>query len=372
MKTNQLSARKVATATEPGYYGDGGGLYLQVSERYRSRSWVFRFALGGRAREMGLGSVNLFTLAEARERAHKCRQLLADGIDPIEDRNRRRDLEHATTADKVLFKDAVERFLNVHADTWKNPTVQRRTWESSLETYAYPTLARRPIEAITNAVLTETLAPIWTKQPATAQKVKQRVMKVCEWIRSGQPMPQVAPSKRVKHRAALAYAEVPAFMKELHKKDALSARALEFTILNAVRVSDTCGARWDEMDLKAGTWTIGGGRHKTGKEFVVPLSSAALALVKSQPRNGDYVFKVNRRSVSRLLEGMGLGSEATVHGFRSSFRDWAGDKTNHPREVIEACMSHQIKDKAEAAYRRSDAIEKRRALMDEWAGYCGE
>ena len=136
----------------------------------------------------------------------------------------------------ILFKDAAERFLNVHADTWKNPTVQRRTWESSLQTFAFPTLARRPIEAITNAVLTETLAPIWTKQPATAQKVKQRVTKICDWIRSGQPMPQVAPSKRVKHRAALPFADVPAFMKELLKKDALSARALEFTILNAVRV----------------------------------------------------------------------------------------------------------------------------------------
>jgi integrase len=371
MKTNQLSARKVATATEPGYYGDGGGLYLQVSEKYRSRNWVFRFSLGGRAREMGLGSVNLFSLAEARERAHKCRQLLADGVDPIEDRKRRRDLEHAATADKTLFKDAATRFLNVHAPAWKN-VEQRRMWESSLVMYAYPTLARRPIEAITGAVLTETLAPIWTKQPATAQKVKQRVTKICEWIRLGQPVPQTSPSKRVKHRAALPFAEVPAFMKELHQKDALSARALEFTILNAVRVSDTCGARWDEIDFDAGTWTIGDGRHKTGKEFVVPLSSAALALVKSQPRKGAYVFKVNRRSVSRLLEGMGHGSEVTVHGFRSSFRDWAGDKTNHPREVIEACMSHQIKDKAEAAYRRSDAIEKRRALMEEWGVYCGE
>ena len=236
--------------------------------------------------------------------------------------------------------------------------------------YAYPTLARRPIEAITGAVLTETLAPIWTKQESTAQKVKQRVTKICDWIRAGQPVPQVAPSKRVKHRPALPFADVPAFMNELGKKDALSARALEFTVLNAVRVSDTCGARWDEMDLDAGTWTIGNGRHKTGKEFVVPLSSSALALVKSQPRDGDYVFKVNRRSVSRLLEGMGYGGEATVHGFRSSFRDWAGDRTNFAREIIEAAMSHQIKDKAEAAYRRSTALEKRRKLMEAWAQYC--
>jgi integrase len=312
----------------------------------------------------------VFTLAEARERAHKCRQLLADGIDPIEDRKRRRDLEHAATADKLLFKDAAEKYLNVHADSWKTRE-HRRRWESSLVMYAYPTLARRPIEAITNAVLTETLAPIWNKQPATAQKVKQRVTAICEWIRSGQPMPQIAPSKRTKHHPALPFAQVPTFIKELRTKDVLSARALEFTILNVARVSDTCGARWDEMDLEAGTWTIGDGRHKTGKEFVVPLSSAALDLVKSQPRKGAFVFKVNRRTVSRLLERMGLDSDATVHGFRSSFRDWAGDTTNHPREVIEACMSHRIKDKAEAAYRRSDAIEKRRALMEDWAAYCG-
>jgi integrase len=218
-------------------------------------------------------------------------------------------------------------------------------------------------------VLTETLAPIWTAQAATAKKVKQRVLAVCEWIRLGQPVPQVAESKRVKHRAAMSYDGVPAFMVELCKKEARSARALEFTILNAVRIGDTCGARWDEIDLDAGTWTIGDGRHKSGKEFVVPLSTAAIALIKAQPRDNERVFGVNRRTVSRLLEGMGYGGDATVHGFRSSFRDWAGNQTNFAREVIEEAMGHKIKDKAEAAYRRSSAIEKRRTLMDAWSAY---
>jgi integrase len=364
VKSNQLSTRKVALATQPGYYGDGGGLYLQVSERYKARSWVFRFTLAGRTREMGLGSLSTFTLSEARTRAHKCRQLLADGIDPIEDRRSRR--ERVPTA---LFKDAAELYLKVHAPTWKNPTTHCKTWRSSLAKYAYPSLASRPVETITGAVVTETLAPIWTKMPAAARQVKQRVTAICEWVRLGQPVPQEKANKNTQHHAAMSYGAVPTFMDTLRKVDTQAARALEFTILNAVRVSDTCGMLWDEVDLDAGTWTIRDGRHKSGKDFVVPLSTAAIAIIKSQPRDNDRVFGVNRRTVSRLLEGMGYKGEATVHGFRSSFRDWAGDQTNFAREVIEEAMSHQIKNATEAAYRRSSAIEKRRTLMDAWTTF---
>jgi integrase len=188
-------------------------------------------------------------------------------------------------------------------------------------------------------------------------------------MRLGQPVPQEKANKNTQHHAAMSYGAVPTFMDTLRKVDTQAARALEFTILTAVRVSDTCGARWDEIDLDAGTWTISDGRHKSGKVFRVPLSTAAIAIIKSQRRDNDRVFGVNRRTVSSLLERMGYKGEATVHGFRSSFRDWAGDQTNFAREVIEEAMSHQIKNATEAAYRRSSAIEKRRTLMDAWSAY---
>jgi integrase len=189
-------------------------------------------------------------------------------------------------------------------------------------------------------------------------------------------MPQLGPSKRVKHHAALPFAEVPTFIAELREKDCLSASALEFTILTAARTGDTIGAKWSEIDFDSGVWTVRDGRHKTGRDFDIPLSKRALAILKALPRKGQYVFANNGQPLSNmamaeLLRGMGYGSDrATVHGFRSSFRDWAGDRTSFARETIEAAMSHQIKDKAEAAYRRSTALEKRRKLMEAWAQYC--
>lgn len=375
MKTNQLSARKVESATTPGYYGDGGGLYLQVSKKYGSRNWVFRFMLSGRAREMGLGSPQTFTLKEARERARKCRQLVADGIDPIEERRRRRDETRADDAGRILFKDAVAKFLEVHQNTWKNAK-HRQQWANTLRDYARP-LRDRPISAIDGAQITDALSPIWTKKPETARRVKQRIERVCQWVKDGTPLPLQGASKRVRHHPALPFADLPAFMVELRKRDSVSARALEFTILTAARTSEALGAKWSEFDLDAGVWSVPADRMKAGKEHEVPLSKRATKILTELPREkGGYVFPgakakapLSNMAMLELLRGMNSNG-LTVHGFRSTFRDWAGDRTNFAREVIEHALAHRIKDKAEASYRRSAALEKRRKLMEAWAQYC--
>jgi integrase len=233
------------------------------------------------------------------------------------------------------------------------------------------------VSAVDGALITETLAPIWTKKPETARRVKQRIERIVQWVKDGKPLPRQSAAKRVKHHAAMPFADLPAFMMELRGRDSISARALEFTILTAARTADTIGAKWKEIDLDAGVWTVSDGRHKTGKDFEIPLSKRAIEILKALlQERGGYVFPgarakspLSNMAMLELLRGMS-GEGLTVHGFRSTFRDWAGDQTNFAREVIEAAMSHQIKDRAEAAYRRSAALEKRRQLMSAWARYC--
>jgi integrase len=276
----------------------------------------------------------------------------------------------------VLFKDAAKRFIGLHRDNWKNAK-HRQQWANTLRDYAYPSLGTRPIAAIDGAVITEALESIWTKKPETARRVKQRIERVTQWVKDGMPLPMQGASKRVRHHAALSYAELPAFIAELRSRDGISTRALEFTILTATRTSEVLGAKWSEIDLKEAVWTIPSARMKAGKEHQVPLSRRAIELLESIPRtSGGYVFPgakpkspLSNMAMLELLRRV-RGDGLTVHGFRSTFRDWAGDRTHYPREVIEHALAHQIKDKAEASYRRSDALEKRRRLMEEWAKYC--
>jgi integrase len=382
MKSNLLTAAKIKAIIakqEWGWHHDGGGLYLVGSEQYRSFSWslrIYRSTVTGRPRDLGLGSVKLFSLQEARERARKYRQLAADGVDPIEQRRKGRDEAQAAASERMLFKDAAQRFIALHAPTWKNEK-HRKQWTSTLEAYAYRTLGSRPVSAIDGAAITEALQGIWLTKIETASRVKQRIERICQWVKDGMPLPQQGASKRVKHHPAMPFDDLPAFMAELRGRDSISARALEFTVLTVARTADTIGARWQEIDFDTGVWTVSDGRHKTGKEFEIPLSKRALALLKALPRErGGYVFPgakarepLSNMAMLELLRGM-RGNGLTVHGFRSTFRDWAGDRTNYARETVEAAMSHQIKDKAEAAYRRSTALEKRRKLMEVWAQYC--
>ena len=277
---------------------------------------------------------------------------------------------------KTLFKDAAQRFLELHLNEWKNAK-HRQQWQNSLKTYAYPSIGNRPVAAVDGAVITDALSSIWTKKPETARRVKQRIERVTQWVRDGQPLPMHRASKRVKHHPAMPFIELPDFVERLGKKSSVSARALEFAILTAARTGEVIGAEWSEIDLKAGVWTVPAERMKGSKEHQVPLSKRAIAILESLPREkGGYVFPgakakapLSNMAMLELLRGMSANGYS-VHGFRSSFRDWAGDRTHYAREVIEHALAHQIKDKAEAAYRRSDALDKRRRLMEEWAKYC--
>jgi hypothetical protein len=259
-EANKLSAVKVARLKTPGVYCDGLGLWLQVSQ-FGTKAWIFRYTRHGRRRHMGLGALHTVSLAEARERARQARQILLDGEDPLEIARKRRDEARTERAERILFKDATSRFLDLHETLWKNGK-HRGQWKSTLATYAYPTLGNRPISAIDGALITEALAPIWTRKPETARRVKQRIERVIQWVRDGRPLPSKGANKRVRHHPALPFAELPSFMAELRDRDSISARALEFAILTAARTSEVIGAKWSEIDLDTGVWTVPAERMK--------------------------------------------------------------------------------------------------------------
>ncbi len=371
-ESNRLTAMAVAAAKEPGLVHDGNGLYLQISAS-GSKSWLFRFMLAGRARKMGLGSFDTFGLAEARQRAAEARKLLADGKDPIEHRLTERETHRAAERALITFKVAAEEFLDVHEADWRNPK-HRQQWRNTLRDYAFPKIGARPVSAIDDALITEALAPIWRAKPETASRVKQRIERILGWVRAGKPLPVAAKSRKVKHHDALPFAEIPAFMADLRNRDSVSAKALEFTILTAARTGETTGAKWSELDLAAKVWTIPADRMKGGREHRVPLTDRALQILKSQDQTGEFVFAgaIDKRGLSQqamleMLRGMRKG--VTVHGFRSSFRDWAAEVTSHPNHVVEMALAHVVENKVEAAYRRGDLFEKRRRLMKDWEGF---
>lgn len=378
---NKLTAKGVAALMAPGLYNDGGGLYLQVADVSGTgnvtKSWCFRYMLDRRARKMGLGSVNTFSLAEARERARQARQQLADGADPIEARLADRDARRRDEAERVTFKDAAGKYLTIHESGWRNAK-HRQQWRSTLETYAFPTLGQRPVKAIDSALINAALAPIWTKTPETASRVRQRIERIVQWVKDGAPLPAPSKAKRVQHHAALPWQDVPQFMAELRARDSISARALEFTVLCAARTGETIGATWAEIDLDGKVWVVPGERMKAHKDHRVPLPDRAVEILRNMPREKDspYVFPGGRAgsplsnmAMLQLLKGMRPG--LTTHGFRSAFKDWATETTNHPNIVSEAALAHTVKDAVEKAYRRGELFEKRRRLMRDWAAYCG-
>ncbi|WP_428660485.1 tyrosine-type recombinase/integrase [Reyranella sp.] len=376
---NKLSVKAVAAAREPGLYGDGGNLYLQVADidgAGPTKSWVLRYMIDGRARKMGLGSINDFSLAEARERARQIRQKLADGVDPIEARLAARDAARKETAENVTFKAAAEKFLEVHEAGWRNDK-HKAQWRSTLASYAFPSLGTRPVKAVDAPLINAALAPIWAKTPETASRVRQRVERVVQWVKDGMPLPATAKAKRVAHHAALPWQEIPAFMAELRQRDSISARALEFTVLCAARTGETIGATWPEIDLDGKVWTVPAARMKAGKDHRVPLSDRVVEILRDLPREkgAPYVFPggkekspLSNMAMLELVRGMRPG--LTVHGFRSVFKDWASESTNYPNIVSEAALAHTISDKVEAAYRRGELLEKRQKLMRDWSAYC--
>lgn len=373
---NRLSARKVATA-DTGYHPDGGGLYLLVSKT-GTASWVFRYALHGKRHEMGLGSSATFSLADARTRAAHNRKLLADGIDPLATRRAaQRDTPRT-------WGEAVADFIAAHAPSWKNDA-QAGQWRQSLEDYG--PAADTPVAAIDTALVVKLLRKIWTDKTETATRVRGRIERVWDaekvagtvagenparW-RGHLDKLLAKPSKVAKpaHFRAMPYAEVPGFLAALAERESRTRAALRFTILTAARTAEVTGAQWSEFDLKAKLWTIPPERMKAGRQHEVPLSDAALAILVAQPRKVPP-FHLSENAMLYLLQKpkpKGYGLPFTVHGFRSSFRDWGSEETDTPRDVMEMALAHTIADKTEAAYRRGALLAKRRELMDAWAAY---
>jgi integrase len=391
----KLTAFKVASITraaKTGYTGDGGGLYLQIS-RYGTPSWVFRYRVNGRLREAGLGSIDTWSLAEARDRAREFRQQRGTGKDPIEVRKAERAKEKLETARTMTFRQCAEAYIKAHAEGWKNEK-HAAQWPATLGSYAFPVFGDLPVAAVDTALVTKVIEPIWSTKTETASRVRGRIESVLDWAtarghRQGENparwrghlenlFPARSKVRRVEHHAALPYVEIGAFMADVRQQEGFAARTLEFAILTAARTGEVIGARWEEFDLAERFWAIPAERMKAGKEHRVPLSDAALAIVEkmAEVRQGDFVFPggktgrpLSNMSMLVLLRQMGRG-DLTVHGFRSSFRDWAAERTNFPAEVAEMALAHTVGDKVEAAYRRGDLFQKRRQLAEAWARFC--
>jgi integrase len=341
--------------------------------------------LNGKAREYGLGPVHSVTLAEARERARQARQLILDGKDPLTVRR-----EAQAAAFKVMtFREAAFQFLETDQIQKLKNDKHKAQWRSTLEG-TFPVLGNLPLQSIDTAILLKALLPVWKRTPETGTRLRGRIERVFDWAiplklfqgenpaREELLRAHLPKKPKAEHHKAMPYADLPAFVQQLQGRDNISAHALEFTILTAVRTSEAIGARWSEIDLDAAVWTIPAARMKAKRDHRVPLSKQALSILKSLDSNrknhGDHrgdgcIFPLSNMAMLELLRGT-AGNGFTVHGFRSAFSDWARDRTGYARDVIEMALAHTIKDKSEAAYRRGDALDKRRRLMAEWARYC--
>jgi integrase len=388
---NRLSAVKTKQLKLPGYYADGGCLYLRIAPG-TSKGWIFRFTLDGRTRDAGLGAFPAVSLVEARQRAADWRKLVEAGIDPIEDQRQRRVKAAMTTAKSVTFEACAKAYIASHEPSWRNDK-HRAQWHSTLATYCYPVIGLLPVGAIDTALVLKVIEPIWPTKPETASRVRGRIEVILNWakvkeFRDGDNparwrghLDQLLPAKpklrRVKHHAALPYRELPSFMAALRNYTSTSARALEFVILTATRTIETLCATWDEVDLRQQVWVISALRMKGGKEHRVPLTSTAIAILKelSEIRQNEFVFPgakqgrpLSNMALLMLLRDLRPG--VTVHGFRSAFKDWAVECTSAPNFLSEAALAHVVGDRVEAAYRRGDLLDRRRGLMSEWDGFC--
>ena len=387
----RLSSLKVMRAREPGMLADGDGLYLQVT-RANARSWIFRYFRDGKSREMGLGSLKAVGLSVARLKAAECRALLADGSDPIAARDTRRAQQAAEDARAITFDHCADAFIKAHSNGWKNKKHVAQ-WKATLKTYVSPVFGSLPVQAVDVALVMKVLEPIWTTKPETAARVRGRVESVLNWAkargyRTGENpalwkghLDNLLPARKkiadVKHHAALPFDQTAKFINVLRQVSGIASLALEFAILTAGRTGEIIGARWNEIDLVANVWTVPASRMKGGREHRVPLSAAALVTLNKMSRGDqeDFVFvgrkkrPLSNMALLMLLRRMGL-NQLTVHGFRSTFRDWAAERTNFQAEVAEAALGHTVGDKVEAAYRRGDFFEKRRRLMEAWGKFA--
>lgn len=388
-KADELKAIQVERLKAPGFHAVGGvaGLHLRVSDT-GARSWIARLMVGNRRRDIGLGGYPDVTLSQARERAREARAKVREGIDPIEARRAALTALRGT----LTFDEAAERLIEAKAPEWKNAK-HAAQWAATLKTYASPIIGRLPVDKIELAHIVDVLTPIWREKTETATRLRSRIEAVLSWAtasgyRSGENparwrgnldagiFPKAGKIRKVVHHAAVAIDVMPEFMAELRERDGMAARALEFLILTATRSGEVRGALWSEIDLDAAVWTIPAHRMKAGKAHVVPLSAPALALLRGLPRlaGNDLIFPAPRGGV---LSDMTLTAvmrrmqvDAVPHGFRSTFRDWASERTSYPAQVAEMALAHAIGNKVEAAYRRGDLLAKRVNLMRDWSRFC--
>ena len=379
---NKLTAVQAAKLTAPGRHSDGGGLYLFIDEAKRRR-WIFMYTRRGKRAELGLGGGRDMSLAAARTEAAALRAILAAGGDPKAERDKLKGVPN--------FGDFADAYVEAMTPSWRNPK-HAAQWKMTLTKYAAP-LRHRPIDEIGTHEILGVLEPLWKRTPETAERLRGRIENVlsaakAKGYRSGENpalwrghLDQLLPKRQRLsrgHHAALPYAAAPAFMEDLRGRSATAARALEFTILTVARSGEVLGARWDEIDLKNKLWTVPAVRMKAGREHRVPLSPRAIEIVEAMAEFGTdgFVFPgpkpgtpLSSMAMAMLLRRMKV--DITVHGFRSTFRDWASEVTSFPHEVCEIALAHTIANKAEAAYRRGDLFEKRRKLMDAWSSFCG-
>jgi integrase len=415
LKVRNAKPRQTSAGLKSAMYPDGDGLYLQVSSA-GTKSWIFRYRINkhvsvqGRplSREMGLGSFKAFGLAEARERARRQRQLLADGLDPLEVSKAARARDALEAAKAVTFREAATKCMAARRPEWRNAK-HAAQWETSLASYVYPVVGTLSVQSIDTELVLAVLEPIWTAKPETASRVRGRIETILDWAKvrgyragenparwrghldqllsSHRKVAKAEGRKLVRHLPALPYAEIGNFMAALRERSSVEARALEFLILTAARSNEVLGSRWDEItevrnvDEKTKrvenipAWVVPAARMKGGRDHRVPLPARALEILETLSRDGEHVFpgfqsgKPLHSQALRTLAN-GIRSDITVHGFRSTFKDWASEQTAYPGELSEMALAHAIIDKTEAAYRRGDMIEKRRTMMEAWARYC--
>lgn len=375
----RLSPIQVRKLQAKGMHADGGGLYLRVSDS-GTKSWIFRWFQDGRTKDHGLGPLHTISLERARERARECRELRLEGVDPVAHRRAAVAARRVSEAKAMTFKDCATAYIAAHEAGWHNAS-HRSQWTNTLAQHVHPVMGSLPVSEIDTGLVLKALQPIWQTIPETASRVRGRIESVLDWAkvagyRSGENPARwrghlehtlVAKSdvKQVKHLAALPHNEIALFMASL--SDGPADRALKFLILTAARSGEVLGATRDEIDLEVKAWNIPAERMKAGKEHRVPLSAAALALISP---SGEALFgRLGRKSMRQVLHRLGRDG-LTVHGFRSTFRDWASEQTNFQREVVEMALAHAIPDAVEKAYRRGDLFEKRRLLMSAWSEFC--
>lgn len=392
---NRLTARAVINLKKPGWYPDGAGLYLQVTSP-TSKSWVYRYQISGKERRHGLGSYdkNDRTLEWARREVEKCKEIRGNGYDPIEYKKAKELEKNLLETKSITFKECALAYIESHKLGWKNAKHESQ-WRNTLETYTYSIIGDLSVQDIDIGLVMDVLEPIWFEKTETASRVRQRIENILDWAtvkgyragdnpalwrgRLDKLLPKRTKVQKPKHFEAMDYRDVPEYFRSLRKRDTVATRALAFTILTAARNGEARAVTTDELDSKDKVWTIPDTRMKADREHRVPLSAEALKIIKEMEpfkrHTDNYIFpgQAHSKPISEpsLLKVVKQHDKTlTVHGFRSSFRDWCAEQTSYPREVAEAALAHAVKDKTEAAYQRGDMFEKRRKLMDAWSNYC--